>query len=228
MWISEIFYTIQGEGLLLGVPSVFVRTSGCNLRCNWCDTKYTSWNASGEHVDVEQVLHQVLEFNCDYVVLTGGEPLIDKDITRLTHLLHQNNKHITIETAATIFNNDVVCDLASLSPKLSNSRPQGLSEKWIQRHESLRLQPQIIGRWIEKYNYQLKFVVSEESDVQQILQLLKSLPTVTRNHIVLMPEGTQVKPLHEKSLWLTEICKKYGFRYTPRMHIDLFGNKRGV
>lgn len=228
MWISEIFYTIQGEGLLLGVPSVFVRTSGCNLRCNWCDTKYTSWNASGKHIDVEQVLSQVMEFNCDYVVLTGGEPLLDKDTAALSQLLHQNNKHITIETAATIFNEDVVCDLASLSPKLSNSRPQNISKKWIERHEKLRLQPQIIQQWIQKYDYQLKFVVSEESDLQQILQLLKTLPGVSTHNVVLMPEGTQAKPLHEKSLWLTEICKKYGFRYTPRMHIDLFGNKRGV
>lgn len=228
MWISEIFYTIQGEGLLLGVPSVFVRTSGCNLRCNWCDTKYTSWNATGKHIDVAQVLGQVMEFNCDYVVLTGGEPLLDKDTAAFTHLLRQNNKHITIETAATIFNEDVVCDLASLSPKLSNSRPQNISKKWSERHEKLRLQPQIIQQWIQKYDYQLKFVVSEESDLQQILQLLKALPEVAARNVVLMPEGTQAKRLHEKSLWLTEICKKYGFRYTPRMHIDLFGNKRGV
>ncbi|BBM82616.1 7-carboxy-7-deazaguanine synthase QueE [Candidatus Uabimicrobium amorphum] len=228
MWISEIFYTVQGEGILLGVPSVFVRTSGCNLRCAWCDTKYTSWNASGQHINVEDVLKKVMSFPCDHVVLTGGEPLLDKDITTLTHLLHQENKHITIETAATIFNEDIICDLASLSPKLSNSKPQGLSEDWIQRHEKQRLQPQIINKWIEKYDYQLKFVVSEKNDLQEILQLLESLTNVTRQNVVLMPEGTQAAALYEKSIWLTEVCKEYGFRYTPRMHIDLFGNKRGV
>src|SRR5438067_7497385 len=123
MYISEIFHSIQGEGELTGVPSVFIRTSGCNLRCDWCDTKYASWHPEGTEMSVEDVVSRVLQFRCDYCVLTGGEPMIAKDIHILAERLRSAGKHITIETAATVLPRGIACDLASLSPKLSNSTP---------------------------------------------------------------------------------------------------------
>ncbi|HXU50202.1 MAG TPA: 7-carboxy-7-deazaguanine synthase QueE, partial [Candidatus Binatia bacterium] len=119
MKISEIFYSVQGEGMLTGVPSVFVRTSGCNLRCTWCDTPYTSWQPEGEERTIDSIVREVNGYNAAHVVITGGEPMIAPAIAELTQALTQ---HITIETAGTVFV-DVRCDLMSISPKLANSTP---------------------------------------------------------------------------------------------------------
>src|SRR5450759_5662518 len=118
MLISEIFYSLQGEGMLTGVPSVFVRTSGCNLRCNWCDTPYASWNPEGETRTVAQIVAAVQSHPmARHVVLTGGEPMIAKEIAKLAGELKKLGYHITIETAATVAPEEIACDLASLSPK---------------------------------------------------------------------------------------------------------------
>jgi len=122
MKVAEIFYSIQGEGKLAGIPSTFVRASGCNLRCGWCDTPYASWDPEGEELAVDQIVARVEEFGGSHVVLTGGEPLIMPDIAQLCDRLKRREKHVTVETAATIFK-PLACDLASLSPKLANSTP---------------------------------------------------------------------------------------------------------
>lgn len=228
MWISEIFYSIQGEGSLIGIPSVFVRTSGCNLRCDWCDTKYASWNPEGEHLSVTNVMKQIMHFSCHHVVITGGEPMIDKDIVILTNELHKENKHITIETAATLFHDEIKCDLASLSPKLSNSTPKNISPSWIKKHEERRISVDAMKKWINHSNYQFKFVISDEKDISELLEIIKLIPEVPKYKIFLMPQGIDTASLKKRSLWLVEECKKYGFSYTPRIHVDLFGNKRGV
>jgi 7-carboxy-7-deazaguanine synthase len=112
MLVSEIFYSIQGEGELTGIPSVFVRTSGCNLRCSWCDTKYASWTPEGVEMSIEEIIAQVDEFGSRHVVVTGGEPMIAKGIHQLTVQLKDLGKHITIETAATVLPEGIPCDLA--------------------------------------------------------------------------------------------------------------------
>src|SRR5215831_18622011 len=117
--IAEIFYSLQGEGSLVGVPSVFVRTSGCNLRCSWCDTPYTSWRPEGTDLTLDQILDEVDAHPARHVVVTGGEPMIAPDILALTQRLRARNLHITIETAGTVFE-PVACDLMSISPKLAN------------------------------------------------------------------------------------------------------------
>jgi len=118
--ISEIFYSIQGEGRLIGTPSVFIRTSGCNLRCVWCDTPYTSWTPEGEDWTIKEVLREVRKHPARHIVITGGEPLLAAEIQELAAALKRAGAHITIETAATIFK-PVACDLVSLSPKIANS-----------------------------------------------------------------------------------------------------------
>ena len=115
MKISELFFSIQGEGELTGIPSVFVRTSGCNLRCRWCDTKYSSWTPEGENVDIEELVEKVCSYPARHVVITGGEPMIAKDIKEFVDLLKQSGKHITIETAGTIAPTGIQCDLATIS-----------------------------------------------------------------------------------------------------------------
>src|SRR5215469_7026199 len=122
MRISEIFYSIQGEGKLMGMPSVFVRASGCNLRCVWCDTPYASWEPEGEDHPVAEIVEKVATYPARHVVVTGGEPMIMPDVVELCDVLKSRGYHITIETAATVFK-EVKVDLVSLSPKLSNSIP---------------------------------------------------------------------------------------------------------
>ena len=229
MRIAEIFHSIQGEGLLTGVPSIFIRTSGCNLRCDWCDTPYASWKPEGPEMSIEEILKKISGWDCNHIVLTGGEPMIASDLPELAEALKNQGKHITIETAGTIPPNGIPCDLASISPKLSNSTPPASRDPaWAQKHEATRLQPEVISEWIRKYPFQLKFVVSSENDLAEIKDLLSRLPPVPLHQILLMPEGTDVKILTARTPWLVEICKREGFRFCPRLHIDLFGHKRGT
>ena len=229
MRIAEIFHSIQGEGLLAGVPSVFVRTSGCNLRCHWCDTPYASWKPEGPEMSVEEIQKKVLGWNCRHVVLTGGEPMIIPDLPALAASLKKAGKHITIETAATVVPAGIACDLASLSPKLSNSTPPPARDPaWAKKHEATRLQPSVISDWIRNYAFQLKFVVSTEQDISEIKNLLSLLPPAPFHQILLMPEGIDFQTLAEKAGWLVEVCKREGFRFCPRLQIELFGHTRGT
>jgi len=230
MRISEIFYSVQGEGELTGVPSVFVRTSGCNLRCTWCDTPYASWNPEGRERTIDEILAEIDKYPARHVVLTGGEPMIAKGIHDLATGLRARRKHITIETAGTVPPEGIDCDLASLSPKLSNSTPtEAKAGPWSKKHEQLRLQPEVISAWIRDYDFQLKFVVSNREDWAEILSLTDLvLNGVPRSKILLMPEGTDPATLSSRRDWALHLCKEHGFRYCHRLHIDLFGNIRGT
>lgn len=229
MRIAEIFHSIQGEGLLAGLPSVFVRTSGCNLRCHWCDTPYASWKPEGPEMTIEEIIRKVKEWDCHHVVLTGGEPMIAPDLPALAAALRKAGKHITIETAATVLPMGIECDLASLSPKLSNSTPPPERDPaWAKKHEDARLRPDVIAEWIKNYEFQLKFVVSTEKDLSEIKGLLFRLSPVPSDRVLLMPEGTDSKTFVSRSPWLVEICKREGFRFCPRLHIELFGHTRGT
>lgn len=223
MFIAEIFHSLQGEGSLIGVPSVFIRTSGCNLRCSWCDTPYTSWQPEGEQRSLDEILAQVAAFPARHIVVTGGEPMIAPEIVPLTERLRAHGLHITIETAGTVFA-PVVCDLMSISPKLANSTPAG---SWAAQHERLRFQPGILRRLMEAYDYQLKFVVAEPGDFEEIQRMLDALPA-DRAKVILMPEGIEPSVLRERGAWLAEMAKREGFRFSPRLHIELWGNRRGV
>jgi 7-carboxy-7-deazaguanine synthase len=221
--IAELFYSLQGEGTLAGVPSVFVRTSGCNLRCAWCDTPYTSWNPEGADLPLERILDEVKAHPTNYVVITGGEPMIAPDIIALSERLKQLGRHITIETAGTVFK-PVACDLMSISPKLANSTPEG---DWAERHERLRINREVLDELMCRYNYQLKFVIEKPSDVEEVRALAAELEA-PRERIILMPEGTDREVLRGRSVWLAELCKEEGYRFGPRLHVDIWGGRRGV
>jgi 7-carboxy-7-deazaguanine synthase len=231
MLVSEIFYSLQGEGELTGVPSVFVRTSGCNLRCAWCDTPYASWNPEGETRTVAQILAEVEgHAAASHVVLTGGEPMIAKEIGALAAELKKLGRHITIETAATVKPDGIACDLASLSPKLLNSAPEAIAHAaWRKKHEATRWQPDVVRAWVDGYNYQFKFVVARPEDVDELEAMLAALHReIPRDKILLMPEATTLAKMRERATWLSDICKARGYRYAHRLHIELYGNKRGT
>ncbi|MCB1276070.1 7-carboxy-7-deazaguanine synthase QueE [Prosthecobacter sp.] len=231
MLISEIFYSVQGEGSLVGVPSVFVRTSGCNLRCVWCDTPYASWKPEGTEMTVEGIMAEVMTHPTRHVVVTGGEPMIAKEMPLLLAKLREAGKHITIETAGTIAPDDVACDLASISPKLAHSTPDEAraGKAWVEKHERTRLQPDVLRAWCSAYEFQLKFVVASEADLEEVQAVVESIGVpVPPEKILLMPEGITQEALRTRQTWLVEVCKRTGWRYSPRLHIDLFGNKRGT
>jgi 7-carboxy-7-deazaguanine synthase len=224
MWISELFYSIQGEGILSGVPSVFIRTSGCNLRCVWCDTPYTSWKAEGDHRSLDEIMEYVTQHSTGHVVLTGGEPMIAPETPELTRRLRFAGQHITIETAGTEYA-EVECDLVSLSPKLAHSTPR--EGEWAERHEKLRYRPEVLRKLMARCEYQLKFVVSSEADLAEIHPIISELQAA-HDRVLLMPEGTDVATMNERGAWVSEICKREGFRFSPRLHVYLYGNKRGT
>ncbi len=228
MKIAELFYSIQGEGGLVGVPSVFVRTSGCNLRCVWCDTPYTSWAPEGEEMDVPAIVRAVQGFKASsHVVLTGGEPMIAPGIVELSQQLAARRYHVTIETAGTVWQ-PVACQLMSISPKLSNSTPHDREGgRWAAQHDRLRIQVDVLRDLMAGYPHQLKFVVERTEDLAEIQDLCAQLEADPRN-VLLMPEGRDPITLRERSLWLAELCKQHGYRLSPRMHVDLWGDRRGV
>lgn len=229
MKVAEVFYSVQGEGKLMGMPSVFVRAGGCNLRCTWCDTPYASWVPEGEDMAVGRIVEQVKAFKAGHVVLTGGEPMIMPEIGELCDALQAESMHITIETAATVFK-PVSMDLASLSPKLSNSTPhERESGRYAKAHEEHRMNIPVIQQFLDTSPaYQLKFVVNGERDLAEIQDILCLVHGWKPADVLLMPEGTDSAILASRAIWIVETCKRTGFRYCPRLHVELYGNRRGT
>jgi 7-carboxy-7-deazaguanine synthase len=231
MLISEIFYSLQGEGQLAGVPSVFVRTSGCNLRCAWCDTPYASWNPEGTARNLAHIMAEIESHPAArHVVLTGGEPMIAKDIGLLAAEIRRTGRHLTIETAATVAPAGIACDLASLSPKLLNSVPDPVEHaSWRRKHEATRWQPEVVRAWIDHYPYQFKFVVSRPQDLEELEHMLAALDREIPRHLVLlMPEAVSLDQMRSRATWLGELCKARGYRYAHRLQIELYGHRRGT
>lgn len=222
--IAELFTSLQGEGVLAGVPSFFIRTSGCNLRCSWCDTPYTSWRPEGQRRTVDELCAAARAAGVRHVVITGGEPLLQRDIGVLTAALAEQGHHLTVETAGTLAPR-FTCDLLSLSPKTGNSTPSG---PWRERHEQRRLDhaPLLALLGIHR-EYQLKFVVRAAADLEEIETLIAELGAA-RERVLLMPEGRSAAEVAARAPAVAELCLKHGFRYSPRLHLDLFGGGRGV
>ena len=262
--------TVQGEGKLIGVSSLFLRTSGCNLRCSWlnnetntgtlCDTPFSSFNPEKNFVNNEEII-QIIKANSKnihHLVVTGGEPMLQAAglIDLFTKL--KNKYHLTLETNATLYNDKVseLVNLTSMSPKLSSSSPtkkhlvgtgQAFSDKAILRHDALRKNLKVVQAFIDdcyepgyqggsKYatrkpgkDFQLKFVLSHVDDIEEIKsEWLYELRGVKPSDVVIMPEGITRTELDENSKISLQACIENGWRFTPRMHIDLFGNKRSV
>lgn len=230
--VAETFYSIQGEGKLAGTPSFFVRASGCNLRCAWCDTPYASWSPEGRPVAVGALLAELESSGARHAVITGGEPMLFDAVEDLAWGMHARGVHVTIETAGTI-HRSLPCDLMSMSPKLSNSTPaegdaRDPSGAWRARHEARRIDLGVLQRLLDEYaGRQLKFVVCEPRDLEEVEALLSRLRGWRADDVLLMPEGTTREALASRA-WIVEACKARGWRYGPRLHIELFGHRRGT
>jgi 7-carboxy-7-deazaguanine synthase len=247
MVINEIFYSLQGEGFLAGLPGVFVRLAGCPLRCRWCDTKYAWDEAAGAHYSVAKIVQTVQQAQSKFVVITGGEPMIDSDLPRLVQELKAAGKHITIETAGIAFVPDMPCDLMSISPKLSNSAPStenrsqntedrslipipvvGAGGTEARKQKFSRLDIAVLRELIDNYQYQLKFVVDCEGDLAQIDQTLKEIGNADSEKVMLMPQAATRDELLVKSPMVAELCKRTGFAFSPRLQVLLWNNQKGT
>ncbi|MDD5723185.1 MAG: 7-carboxy-7-deazaguanine synthase QueE [Syntrophales bacterium] len=228
MRISETFYSIQGEGTLTGLPSVFIRTAGCNLHCRWCDSTYASLHSSGREWTIDALAQEVNRYSTRFCVITGGEPMLAEGIHDLAKRLADNGKHVTIETAATIPPQEIDCSLASISPKLANSTPGvDVSAAVRRRHEAQRLRPDVIRDWIDHYDYQLKFVVCSGSDIAEVIDVLNNLHrSIAPEKVLLMPEGVDTSAFLNITDQVIAACKEHGFRFCDRLHIRLYGNER--
>ncbi len=228
MRIAEIYRSLQGEGLLCGTPSVFIRASGCNLRCWYCDTPYTSWHPEGQDLSVEEIQARVEEWDCPHVVITGGEPMLFAELIPLTEQLRAAGRHLTVETAGTLYL-PVHCDLMSISPKQSNSTPSLQQDpRWHHRHEQQRHRPQVVHRLTEEYDYQLKFVIDAPEDCHEVEQYVDRLPGLQPDRILLMPQGHHAEELAARGAWLAPYCRQRGYVFCPRRQFEWYGAVRGT
>ena len=250
MRIAEIFRSIQGEGRLTGTESIFVRTSGCNLRCRFCDTPYASWTPEGEDLSVAEILERIdglrqterpprlkellrswparAAGDVRHVVLTGGEPMLCAELVPLSASLRDAGWHITIETSGTVYR-PVACDLMSISPKLSNSAPPpDFGARWSELHALHRYAPGVIRRLMAEYDCQLKFVVARPDDCREVEAYLSGFAEIPADRVMLMPEGADAESLAARAAWLAPYCARQGYHFCPRRQIEWFGAERGT
>ena len=242
--INEIFHSVQGEGPTIGKPSIFLRLSGCNLECVWCDTKYT-WLFSKDKLErilktipkeyhhqlgdqvyskeneitklsVDELVERIQGFNCKHLVITGGEPLLQqKQMIPLIEKLHDQGYSFEIETNGTIKPLTPNYIQYNVSPKLSNSF-NASSKRYI---------PDVID-YFSKLNAYFKFVISSSDDLEEVEELVRN-HSISNEFVYLMPEGTSSKELNVRGRELIEICKARNYNYSHRLHIQLYEDERG-
>ena len=210
MQVSEIFYTLQGEGTNIGIPSIFLRLSGCHLRCTWCDSKFTWKLNSGKKMTTKEIIKEIKKFPSKNLVITGGEPLLQQ--SAIIELLKELKGYfVEMETSGSLESHlNKYIDQYNCSPKLSNSKNRKIM---------------LVKLPVEKTYY--KFVVDKKNDIKEISSFLKT-HGIKKEKVLLMPQGITKNEITKKSKWLAEICKKENLRFSPRLHINIWGNKRKV
>ena len=224
--ICEMFHSIQGEGILEGIPSVLVRMVGCNLSCDWCDTKDILQNGKYETYTEEELLERLSEYPCKRIIITGGEPLLFDQLENLIDILRKHGYHVTIETNGTI-RTDVHCDLVSISPKLSNSIPQTIKdEQELKLYNQKRINIDAIRWFMDNNNYQLKFVASNrQEDFDEIRGILNEIGEYDEERVMVMPQADSIECLEEIQAEVARLCIENKFRYANRLQLQIWRNE---
>lgn len=236
----EIFDTIQGEGRNLGRPVVFARLSGCNLQCSWCDTPYT-WafteslaekhdeakvydrNIEQVKLTVGEAIDQVSTLKIPRLVITGGEPMSQqKGITELANGLRDNNEDywVEVETNGTIIPKPETIeavDQFNVSPKLENSG----------NSKAKRDKAPAMEAYVASGKADFKFVVFGDEDLPEILELVDKYK-IPPERVFLMPEGRTEEEVERHQKELVQIAIDNNFNVTTRLHVLIWGAKRGV
>lgn len=213
--------TIQGEGLLQGMPSIFIRLYGCNLNCKWCDTIYEDEYREYQLFSIDEILEKINIYSTKYVVITGGEPLLSENIDLLINGLKEKSYHITVETNATIIKK-IKCDLVSMSPKLSNSNPYSQESSKYNKYEKIRINYNAINYYIENYKYQIKFVVTTKEDISEIKNILQKLNTYDILNVLAMPMSSSKKELELIQKDIINLCIRNNIRYGNRLQLQVW------
>lgn len=225
--ISEIFYSVQGEGTMIGRPSVFLRLGSCNLHCVWCDTAYTwdwkryNYEKELEFMSKDDVRDRILHYKCQRLVVTGGEPLLQQNaLVRLLNDLKERNFYIEIETNGTlqpIAPLVATIDQWNVSPKLENSEN---SQENREQGSCYRLFRSLSSSFF-------KYVIQSPEDVKEVDELVTRY-ALNKKQVILMPEGVTRDVISQREVWLKEICAERGYNFSGRLHIKLWDNMRGT
>ena len=242
--IADLHLCIQGEGRDTGTPAILVRMIGCNLNCQFqdsvCDSAYTSWRPESGKYSLKDIKDFVrANPQIKYAFVTGGNPSFKPSLLQMiVNTLKANGMYVAIEDNGTLYSPFSNIDFVTLSPKLSNSVPvpgkivndpvmmgYEVTEQDRDKHEKYRKRYSSMQRWIQNYDYQLKFVVSEKEQLEEIETLVRAIGA-DKSRVYLMPEGINREQLNSRRQWLVELCIEKGYKFTDRLHIVTYGNKR--
>jgi 7-carboxy-7-deazaguanine synthase len=224
--LSEIFESLQGEGVSTGTPTVFVRLAQCNLHCTWCDTKYT-WDFTRYNYDDEvreqstaDVASAVNASATRHLVLTGGEPLLQQHALASFFELLAPDILVEVETNGTLAPTPVTLARVNhwnVSPKLSSAGDP----------EAIRLRPAVLLALRDAGRSYLKLVVESDADYAEADALVQEL-SWPRERVLFMPQATDREMLRARSLPVAEAARARGFRFSSRLHLELWGGRRGT
>ncbi len=225
MQINEIFKSIQGEGPNFGKPAIFLRTAQCNLKCTWCDTKYTwdwenyDYTKEVKEMTLEEIKEQLLDFEIKHLVITGGEPLLQQDdLADLLSFL-KPDFYVEIETNCTILPNKMLTDLVdqwNVSPKTENS---GNPLELYENNECYYF-------FANQENCFFKYVVEDESDIPEIKKFVTKY-NIPENHVQLMTQASTKEEISAREKSISELAKANNFLFSPRLHVAMWGAQRG-
>lgn len=242
--IVDLHLCVQGEGRDTGIPAILIRMSGCNMNCQFkdsvCDSAYTSWRPETGQYSLRDIDNLVkANPQVKYAFVTGGNPSFKPSLLQaIVNVLKENSLYVAIEDNGTLYAPFYGIDFVTLSPKLRNSVPipgkivndpvmagYVVTEADREKHEKYRTRYESMKRWITHFDYQLKFVVSDREQLEEVESVIKAIGA-DKSKVYLMPEGINQEQLNKRRQWLVELCIEKGYKFTDRLHIVTYDNKR--